>query len=105
MIVEVRLRQLSRPPTLAEITPYREALAVFEYEVERVISGELPESVVRVADWVIADGELLASPVAGTTARLVLEPFISQPQLESVYLANTLQPAEDGGTLFYAVAQ
>ena len=105
MIVEARLRQRSLTPTLEEITPYREALAVSEYEVERIVEGELTRPIVRIADWVIADGERLPSPAVGTRTRLVLEPFASQPQLESVYLANTLPPDASGGTLYYAVAE
>lgn len=105
VIVDGRLKDASRPPSLEEIAPYREALAVFEYDVEEVLSGEAGGSVVRVAEWVIADGEPLPSPPAGSSTRLVLEPFSSQPQLDSVYLANTLPPAADGQALFYAVSE
>ena len=105
VVVEARLRESSRPPSLKQIAPYREALAVFEYDVEEVLSGESSGAVVRVAEWVIADGERLALPAIGASTRLVLEPFASQPQLESVYLANTLPPATDGQTLFYAVTE
>ena len=105
VVVEARLTGTSRPPTLEEIAPYREALAVFEYEVEQVVSGEFGGAVVRVAEWVIADGERLPSRAIGTSTLLVLEPFASQPQLESVYLSNKLPPSPHGQTLFYAVTE
>ncbi len=101
VVVEARERRRSRPPTLEEISPYREALAVHEYEVERVVEGELNARVVRVAQWSILDGRPLEPAQAEAGRRLVLEPFAENPQLESVYLADTLGPG--GGPLFYAV--
>lgn len=77
----------SRTPTLQEISPYREALAVYEYEAE----GET----FRVAHWVILDGDL--QPPSGwregDVRDLLLEPFAQNPQLESVFLSDTLPPA------------
>ncbi len=101
VVVQARERRRSRPPTLQEISPYREALAVHEYEVERVLEGELEARVVRVAQWSILDGQALEPAVAEAGRRLVLEPFAENPQLESVYLADTLGPG--GGPLYYAV--
>ena len=46
-------------PTLREISPYRQALAVFEYRVDEVLAGADPGPRVRVAQWVILDGEAL----------------------------------------------
>ncbi len=99
-IVEARLLRASPPPTLDEISPYREALAVDELEVTRQISGPSLESGpqatarrIRVVRWAILDGELLAAPAVGDLRRLVLEPFVAQPQLESFFLADRLPPA------------
>jgi hypothetical protein len=105
LVVEGRLRRISKIPTLAEISPYREALAVFEYEVVRIVEGEHERSVVRVADWAIADGERVEVLPVGESTRLVLEPFAEQPQLESVYLSDTLAAAADGPVLYYHVAE
>ncbi len=103
VVVEAREKRRSRPPTLEEISPYREALAVHEYEVERVVEGELDARLVRVAEWSILDGQPLSPAEAGARGgrRMVLEPFAANPQLESVFLADTLGPG--GGPLFYAV--
>jgi hypothetical protein len=89
-----RLAARSRTPTLQDISPYREALAVYEYQGD--------EGPVRVAHWVILDGRTL--PVTnrreGETVDLVLTPFARNPQLESIFLSDTLPPA-GGAALFY----
>ena len=95
----------SRTPSLQEIAPYREALAVFEYRVDEVTEGDLDGSTVRVAHRVLADGEAL--PVSrraeGRQYPLTLESFFDQPQLESLYLANTL-PERSGAPLYFSAA-
>jgi hypothetical protein len=91
-----RLAARSRTPTLQEISPYREALAVYEYRAEG--------RTFRVAHWVILDGEL--QPPAGWSEGqerdLLLEPFERNPQLESVFLSDTL-PAAPAVPLHYEV--
>lgn len=87
VLVRGRLAARSRTPTLQEISPYREALAVYEHRA----GGRT----VRVAHWVILDGEL--QPASGWSVGeerdLLLEPFERNPQLESVFLSDTLPPA------------
>jgi hypothetical protein len=87
-----RLAAKSHIPTLDEIAPYREALTVYEYEVERVLEGEYPHPRVRVAHWAILDGAERppARAQVGMERRLVLEPFDRSPQLESVVVADDL---------------
>jgi hypothetical protein len=89
---------------LAEISPYREALVVFEYEVEASPEGELQPGKIRVAHWAILDGKTLPITRAaeGQVLRLAVEPFDANPQLESLYLADTLTDA-GGLPLYYAV--
>ncbi|MEE8525290.1 MAG: LamG-like jellyroll fold domain-containing protein [Thermoanaerobaculia bacterium] len=92
------LRAKSALPTLDQISPYRQALVVYEYEVESVVSGaQPPNRRVRVAHWVILDEEIL--PVSrlaiGDSVRLSLEPFSANPQLESHFLSDTLEVARD----------
>ena len=86
---------------MAEITPYREALVTVDYEVERRLEGPPVADRLRAAQWAILDGELEAAPAAGDRLRLTLEPFADQPQLESVYLSDTL--AGSGGELYHVV--
>lgn len=104
--LEVRGRLVARSetPTLREISPYRRALLVYEYEVDEVLRGSYDRPRIRVAHWAILDGETqpVASSRRGRRARLVLEPFDANPQLEAVYLADTLEGG-GGVPLFYAV--
>ncbi len=103
--VRARLAARSRPPTLDEITPYRQGLVVYEYEVEEVLAGEVPD-VIRVAHWAILDGETLSVTEwqVGRTVELTLEPFEANRQLEPLYLSDTLQGGE-GLTVYHAVAE
>ena len=104
LVVDAILTARSRAPSLQEITPYRQALAVFEYRVERVLEGTAPDGSLRVAHWSILDSDTLEinrEPRVGESLRLVVERFVDNPQLESVYLADTLEPRDS--TLFYAV--
>jgi hypothetical protein len=87
--IAARLLARSRPPTLDEISPYRQALLVEEYELVR---GAGVPSRFRVARWALLDGRPTAplATAVGSTVELRLEPFAAQPQLEGVVLADTL---------------
>ncbi len=89
-------------PTLEDISPYREALAVFEYRVDEVLQGDFNRSNVRVVHRVWLDGEKTAIsrlPV-GQSVSLDLQPFLDQPQLESLYLSQNLPTTADGRLFF-----
>jgi hypothetical protein len=104
--LDARAKLLARSdvPSLSQIQPYREALVVYEYDVENVMSGQAVDGRIRVAHWAILDGETLA--VArwdeGQSLRLHLEPFANNPQLETFYMSDTLEPDFDV-PLYYAV--
>jgi hypothetical protein len=101
-VVEARLLRRTPPPSLQEISPYREALAVAEYEVLRVESGTVAAKRIPVAHWAILDGERLSPEAApGDVVRLEIEPFDANPQLASLYTARPARP-EAEGPLFYA---
>ncbi|HEX6199445.1 MAG TPA: LamG domain-containing protein, partial [Thermoanaerobaculia bacterium] len=103
-VVRARLAGVSKIPTLSEISPYRQALALYEYEVLEALRGRPAGSRVRVARWVILDGDTLpeARLRPGHEERLTLEPFTANPQLEGVLLSDT--PGRDGqGPLYYLV--
>ncbi|HEY0552937.1 MAG TPA: PKD domain-containing protein [Thermoanaerobaculia bacterium] len=93
--VTATLQRCSRVPSLDEIAPYRQALAVCQYRVDRAPAGIAAGSTVRVARWVILDGETLKTP-PGAPVPLTLEPFNANGQLESIYLSNDLP--KDPGT-------
>lgn len=102
--VRARLVRRSPTPTLQEISPYRDALALFEYRVEAVLAGTAVEPGVslRVAHRVLADGETLpvGRRVPGAVVELDLEPFAGHPPLESLYLSDRLD--SQVGRLWYS---
>jgi hypothetical protein len=100
--IEAVLKARARVPTLDEITPYRRALVVERWRVERVVAGDLREpnpTTVRVARWAILDGGATAAAqlALGARARLRIEPYEAQPQLESVFLSSDEPAASQGG--------
>ncbi len=102
-IVEARALARSATPTLQQISPYRQALAVVEYEVVRRLEGEPLPATIRVAEWAILDGKAVALGEAADNSTLLLEPFTDNPQLEPLYLSDTLPAAT--GELYYRVAR
>lgn len=94
----------SEAPSLEAISPYREALSVCEYRVHQVLQGASLNPLVRVARWSILDGERLRRDDASgaATEQLELTRLSDNPQLESVYLADTLPPLP-AAPLFYLV--
>lgn len=92
--VEARLEASTPPPSIDRISPYREALTIDLWRIERRLAGpDIEGSLLRVARWAILDGRILDAPRTGELRRLTLERFAEQPQLEPFYLAETL-PAE-----------
>lgn len=103
-VVEATLVARSRLPRLDEISPYRQALAVEEYELQRTLHGPPPPDRFRVARWAWLDGlptRGIRQPL-GNSSTLTLEPFEPQAQLESVVLSDTLA-ATTGSELYYSV--
>lgn len=91
----------SAVPSLAEISPYREALSLCEYRIDEVLEGDALGSTVRVAHWSILDGRPLSLEADNPQpTRLVLTLLSDNPQLESVYLSDTLAAAP-GLPVFY----
>jgi hypothetical protein len=89
--VRAKLKDTSAAPTLSQIAPYREALVLHEYEV---LQGSLEGTTVRVAHWAILDGEnqRVATQV-GKNRKLVLERLKHNPQIESTFVSDTLEPS------------
>lgn len=84
LALEARLIEASRLPTPESISPYRRALAVNRYRVEKLIEGRYAEAEIMVAHWVIMDGAVLSSArrERDTVQRLTVEPFDGHPELE-----------------------
>jgi hypothetical protein len=99
VVVEATRTRASSRPRLSEISPYREALVVNEYRIDRVVSGTLAAPRVRVAEWAVLGGE--AQSAQEGRVRLVLERFGDNPQLEGTVLRDELDGGDD--VLYYAV--
>ena len=91
--VEARLLAKSATPTLQQISPYKEALAVYEFEVTKSSEPGIPEgSRLRAATWVWLDGKKCPIDAAKlqTVMPIQLESFDDNPQLKSNYRSDTL---------------
>lgn len=84
LVLTARPVELSRIPLPAAIAPYRRALVVNRYDVDRVAEGRYAEKQIMVAHWAIRDGRVLPTAARDKTKtyRLVLEPFDEHPELE-----------------------
>ena len=92
-------------PDLKDIAPYRDALVVHEYEVEKILKGTYAPKKIRVARWGLLDARpsAVAREKPGESVALVVEPLKDHPQLEAAVLQNTLDENFDLD-LYYDVA-
>jgi hypothetical protein len=82
--IQAKLLAKTRARKFEEIAPYTQATAVYEYEVEKVLSGQCKEKKIRVAHHILIDRKMLPVSQAGIgkSYTLELEPFEANPQLE-----------------------
>ena len=91
----------SAAPTLAQIDPYREALTVCHYQVHRTLVGEDLPARIRVARWSMLDGQQLRLDTPeNRPTKLDLSLYGDNPQLESIYLSDTLESPGEGPLFF-----
>jgi alginate O-acetyltransferase complex protein AlgJ len=92
---QARLLACSRVPSLREISPYRDALIVCEWEVTASSATE-PGKRLRLAHWALRDGERqsIASWTSGATAHLRVRP-LEGAETEGYPVFDTLPPAPD----------
>lgn len=103
--LKARLLNSSKIPTLTEILPYREALVTSLYEVLSVQQGVCKAKKILVVQWAIVGGkELGKQPAAGSRQTLVLEPYADNPQLEGIFMSDTLD-ADPEIPLYYAIGR
>ncbi len=100
-VVEARLESIAPIPTLRAIAPYRSALLAGRYEIARVIEGQLGETHVAIAHWVLRDGARIpdADRQPGRTYRVAIEPYDSHPELEGERLV--MAPDASALPLYY----
>ena len=89
LVVQGVLAKKTAAPKLAAIAPYRRALVLNEYTVERVHRGVYAPKTIAVAEWAILDGKPLAETRRiGGSYRLHLVKFSDFPPLESERLVS-----------------
>lgn len=91
--VTAKLIKTSKTPTLDEIKPYREGLVLYEYEIEKIAQGNIKSKKIRVAHWAILGGEniLRKDLKNGSSVNMFIQPFELNPQLESIYMSDSLE--------------
>lgn len=106
-VVRVTLVQGSRAKTLREIAPYDEAICWQEYQVDKILLGELRDrpARIRVAHWTVLHGkELPAVGALNQQVELRIRPFRHFPGLESVASSDDLEVTAEEIPLFVDVA-
>jgi hypothetical protein len=86
VVVDARLVKRTPTPAIRELQEYRRAMVIHQYEVRKVIEGELDAERIRVAHWAVMDRTPLKHPETlkvGRTYRLTLEPYDEHPELEA----------------------
>ena len=98
VVVDARLVAKTPAPEPKDMMPYRSALVVYEYAVQKVRDGKAIKhgQVVRVAHWGVRD--LKKTPAAeravGSTVQLTLERFADHPELEAQFMRDGLPVSE-----------
>jgi hypothetical protein len=78
-----KLVEVTRTPDPKDIGDYRRALAVYTYEVEKVIRGEYKGKRILVAHWVILDRKQRdPGRKVGEVYQMTVEPYDQREELE-----------------------
>jgi hypothetical protein len=105
LIVKAKLLNKIPAPAPAFIAPYRRAMVVYTYGIEKIISGRCSNRKIAVAHWAILDNKVLTLPqnAEGQCYSLMLEKFDDHPQLQGERLITYSD--EFDLPLFYDVCQ
>jgi len=91
--VQATLIGKSKIPDPNQMAPYRNALIVNEYSVDKVLKGTYAGKTIRVVQWGMLD--LKPTPLAaqepGTSVKLVLETFADHDELVPELISDTLK--------------
>jgi hypothetical protein len=91
--VQATLIAKSKVPDPNQMAPYRHALIVNEYSVDKVLNGTYAGKTIRVAQWGMRDLKPtpLAAQVPGASVKLVLESFADHDELVPELISDTLE--------------
>jgi alginate O-acetyltransferase complex protein AlgJ len=102
VVLEAKVTDTTRIPTLASIAPYQQALVAYAYEVVAVHEGEHPGPRIQVLHWGIRNGRPVPLPSnVGQTVRLTLESFESHHELQGERVVKEM--VDFGLPIFYAL--
>jgi hypothetical protein len=95
-VVDVHLTGPGPIPSPESILPYRHALVVNDYDIVGVLEGTYSEKQIRIAQWAIRDGRVMASArkAAGTRHRLTVERYDAHSELEGERLITASDAAD-----------
>jgi hypothetical protein len=90
LVLNVRLTEALTIPSPQAILPYRSAMVVNVYDVMDVVHGAYGEKAIRIAQWAIRDGRVLADArrTRGTAFTLSVERYDAHPELEGERLIS-----------------
>lgn len=91
--VQVKATLVNRSPSRIDIAPYFRAMSLFEYRVNKVLSGKCDQQVIYVFTWTVMQRKLLpaANQTVGREYTLTIEPFTAHAQLEPELQFDTLE--------------
>lgn len=91
-VIEAKLTATSKVRLPGQIAPYTRALAVYQYDVTKVISGEFSKKTIRTAHWIVLDNlpQRIGTLPVGATVRMKVEPFEVQRQLQEENISDTI---------------
>ena len=104
--VEARRVAASKAKTPADISPYDDAIAWHEYEILRVISGDIEGAKsIRVAHWTVRRGKVVPQGNSiGETVTLLLRPFERVMEFRNVATSDDLDLSTATQPEFYDLA-
>ncbi len=90
--LRVKATLVARSESKTNIDPYFRALALFEYKVNKVLSGNYTGQKLYVSTWTVMQKKLLpaATRALQQEYELVVEPFTAHPELEPELQSDTL---------------
>jgi len=81
--VRARLLETTMTPTLESIAPYRQALVVYSYEVDNIVTGAYRHARLLVAHWGLVGGHVRPIPrMRGECYQMTVAPLDDIPELE-----------------------
>ena len=91
--VHAKLIAKSKVPDPNQMAPYRNALIVNEYSVDKVLNGTYAGKTIRVAQWGMLNLKPtpLAAQAPGASVKLVLENFADHDELVPELISDTLK--------------